>query len=281
MNDLLTNRLTINNLTYQNDYTEIFKIHMEEMKYIIIAFFIIMTITYTLEYHNTKYAKTLLESEDAMELYKETLVNACVSVIVVCYLSFSRGRHWKAVMLTLFSLFILTFLTDTIFEASGLNRYLKTSDTENGIGRYAKLDENNCDDDVIDESVTMQYTKEYPFIKSFMYSILIFAGVYFVIKFINILKCAYYGYIDEKGCTHIQNEVFFNGGVTPQVGFGLELIIIAISTFISAWLKQLFCDKHVNHTNMMMLLVGCITYIINHIVLQYVGMYGVADKCEK
>lgn len=269
----------MNNLTYQKDYTEIFKINLEEMKYVIITFFIIMTITYTLEYYNTKYAKTLLQSEDAKELYKETFVNACTSIIIVCYMSFSRGKHWKTVMLTIFGLFMLTFLIDTIGEASGLNRYLKTSDTENGVGYYAKLDNDNCDDDIIDKSLTSQYEKEYPFIKSFMYSILIFVSVYFAIKIISIAKCAYYGYIDEKGCTHVQNEVFFNGAVTPQVGFCLEIIIITVATFMSAWIKQIFCNKHIDHTNMIMLLIGCFTCIINHVVFQYVGMYGIADKC--
>lgn len=270
----------MDNLTYQNDYIKIFNNNIEEMKYVLITFFIIMTITYTIEYYNTKYAKTLLQTEDAMELYKETFVNACMSVVAICYMSFSRGRHWKTVMMSIFSLFILTFLIDTIGEASGLNRYLKTSDTENGIGYYAKLDKNDDDDDNIDESVTSRYAKEYPFVKAFMYSILIFAGIYFAIKIINILKCTYYGYMDKKGCTHIQNEVFFNGKVTPQVGFGLEIIIIIISIFVSTYIKQQFCNKHIDHTNIMMLIFGCFVAILNHIIFQYVGMYGQSENCE-
>jgi hypothetical protein len=196
-------------------------------------------------------------------------------------MAFSRGRHWRTVVLSIFGFFALTFMIDTIVEASGLNRHLKKSDTNKRIGYYAKLDEHCQEGEIEDITITTQNSKEYPFIKSFVRSVMIFGCIYLVIKIYNILKCVYYGYKDEKGCTHIQNEIFFNGAISPQVGFGLELLVIISSTFISAKIKEIFCNKFLNNTNLMILIFTCVLCVINHVIFQYTGMYGVSDKCEK
>lgn len=255
----------MDNLQYKNDYAKIFKMNIDEMKCIIIPFFVVMTIVYSLEYYNTRYAKTFLQSEDATELYKETFTNACMSMIVVFYMAFSRGKHWRAAMLSIFGLFIFVFLMDTIVEASGFNRYIKKRD-------YTKLDQDG--DGIIDDTVTNEQEKEYPFIKSFMHSIFVFVVLYFTIKLISILKCAYSGYIDEKGHNHIQNELFWNGKISPQLGFSLEIVVLIITAMLGAWLRKIFCNKNLDHTNISIIIFSCVACIVNHIVFQYVGMYN-------
>lgn len=254
----------MNNLQYENDYMKIFKMNIDEMKNIILPFFAIMIVMYSLEYYNTRYAKTYLESEDAKELYTETFVNACMSMIVAFYMAFSRGRHWKAAVLSIFGLFVGIFLIDTMTEASGFNRYIKKRD-------YAKLDLDG--DGIIDDTVADDFTKEHPFVKTFMYSVLVFVTLYFIIKIISILKCVYFGYADKKGHNHIQNELFWNGNVTPQVGFSLEIVVLIMVSILGTWLRQIFCDKNVHHANISTILFGCVMCIVNHFIFQYVGMY--------
>jgi len=196
-------------------------------------------------------------------------------------MSFSRGKKWKIVMMNIASLVILTFLIDTITESSGLNRYLKRKDTKNGIGHYAKIDNECNDNDEIDNSITLEYTKEYPFRKTFIYTILVFGCVYLALKLISILKCTYYGYNDKKGCTHIENVLFFDGKINTNIAFSLEIILLIILSTIAPMLKEKFCNKNIDHKNIGTIIYGCILSISIHIIFQYTGMYGTNEICEK
>lgn len=263
----------MNDITHKNNYVTIFQTNLNELLYVISAFFITMTVLYTLEYYNTRYAKTLLESEDYKELYKVMLINALSSIIVVLYMVFSRSLNWKIAIMNILTLFVLAFITGTLAESSGFNRYLNRAETKNGVGNYAKLDQ-KCENDTIDESINFEYSKTHPFLKSFIRTTFVFAGVYFALKILTLIKCVYLGYIDKKGLTHINNRLFFNGKINPNVGFGLELVVISIISTMSFYLKQKFCDVPGSHTNINSLLIGIVMSIVTHVSFQYTGMFG-------
>lgn len=228
----------------------------------LIVFFILITIIYQLKFHTITPANTFFGHKKTTGIViSDSIITGFLGVLSVIIVILCRSgytnllTHWKAYLVV----FIILFLFNLAQESSGLNRYLAESETAQGLGPYAELDDTLTPEGRAKFKAT---NKEGDFfISAIAYTcalILIFLILYFSY---SMIKASYHGY--KSGENNIPNLWLFS----------IELFLVVILNGLAPVISTKLRGENYSRTKASVIVFICILVIIIHLMFQYNGLY--------
>lgn len=228
----------------------------------------IMAFFYNRNSKDSTVANTFLKNVDTRRKVLSTAaVTGLIASLTTLYIMGSRG------FLSVFALLVIffaLFFYDVGLEASGVNRWLTLEETTQGHGIYAELNDLNPNDEEKLHKFKSSTEDVDPFYDAVMYSFITLVGIICLYLGWDMLNATRNGY--NAGNNYVTDAIFWKGNLSPNVGFSLEMLSMALNGFIpliNAKIKGEEINKTV-YTNMA-LFSGASMMI--HAMVQYCGMY--------
>lgn len=251
--------------SHDMDYQKHFEHAIFNVKGGLVLLLLILTAFYQLNSKDVNFTNTFFKDQDHIKsAVMASAVGASIACLTTLYIMGSRG-FFSLYVLAL--IFLILFAYDLAMESSGTNRWLASTDVQNGIGPYANL--NGITDQAQMNAVKDADSVVKPYTDSLANTFMLFVGIIVAYFCWVMIKCTWQG--ASSGEHNIFGSKYWNG-MNPALGFFLEVLFMGSNAsipLVAAYIKGDEINKSV-YANSAMFGIGS---IVLHVMFQYCGFY--------